>query len=294
MAQSARNAPFLFCRDYMDYHADRFADSSLIACYGGSPEALLPANRNGDELFSHQGLTYGGWLLPRHQTDGAAMMSLFEAWLGWCRKTGIRRVHYKALPYIYASAPAQEDVYAMWRYGARTESVMLSSAIDRDADPGFDYMRRRYLKRVAESGVTVRESDELQRFWYILGECLRDRHDTVPVHTLAEIQLLKKRFPDRIRLFAIDDDEGMQAGILIYSTDTVDHCQYIATTAKARRRRYLPYLVKQMQSVLTARYLDFGTSNEQGGHMLNGSLLGNKFGMGATGVAYVQYLLEVK
>lgn len=294
MAEAARNASFLFCRDYMDYHADRFADSSLIACHGGRPMALLPANRRGDELFSHQGLTYGGWLLPRHKTDGADMMGLFEAWLGWCRKAGIRHIHYKALPYIYASAPAQEDIYALWRYGARTECVLLSSAIDRERDPGFDYMRRRYLKRVAESGVRVGECDDLEEFWLILCDCLRERHDAVPVHSLDEILALKKRFQDRIRLFALTDDEGMQAGILVYSTSTVDHCQYIATTAKARRGRYLPYLVKHMQSALTARYLDFGTSNEQAGRTLNASLLDNKFGMGATGVAYVQYLLEIK
>ena len=33
--ENARNATFLFKRDYMDYHADRFADHSLIVRKGG-------------------------------------------------------------------------------------------------------------------------------------------------------------------------------------------------------------------------------------------------------------------
>ena len=40
-----KNATFLFRRDYMDYHRDRFADHSLMIFRGEKLAALLPANR---------------------------------------------------------------------------------------------------------------------------------------------------------------------------------------------------------------------------------------------------------
>ena len=57
--RSSKNGTFLFDRGYMDYHADRFADASLMCRRDGCLYALLPANRDGDALYTHQGLTYG-------------------------------------------------------------------------------------------------------------------------------------------------------------------------------------------------------------------------------------------
>ena len=51
------NGTFLFLREYMEYHADRFTDYSLLVYEGNKLLALLPANRSGDVLYSHAGLT---------------------------------------------------------------------------------------------------------------------------------------------------------------------------------------------------------------------------------------------
>lgn len=291
MAARSRNATFLLSRDYMDYHSDRFADCSLIALANGRPMALLPANRRGEELFSHQGLTYGGWMLPHHKVDGAGMMSLFGTWLDWCRNERIEKIHYKPLPYIYALQPSQEELYALWRYGATQESVLLSSAIDKETNPGFDYLRRRYLKKVSDAGVTVTENSCFSSFWRVLEQCLSERHEASPVHTLEEIQRLHDLFPENIRLYEVRDQDGVQGGTVIYRCGTTDHCQYIASTAAGRAGRYLPFLFRHVIDASTARYFDFGTSNGQGGRWLNASLLANKFGYGATGVVYTQYLI---
>ena len=62
--RQSKNATFLFYRGYMDYHADRFADYSLMFYDKGRLCALLPANDGGDgTLWSHRGLTYGGLLM---------------------------------------------------------------------------------------------------------------------------------------------------------------------------------------------------------------------------------------
>lgn len=290
----SRNATFLLKRRYMDYHSDRFDDCSLRAVKDGKILALLPANRKGNELFSHGGLTYGGWILPEDKVDGSDMVEIFEAWLNWCRGEGIAAIHYKPIPYIYARCPAQEDLFALWRYGAEREKVMLSSVIDMADAPGFDYRRRRYLNRVAQENVKTGVSDDLDSFMQILTECLYQRHAAVPVHSACEIRQLQASFPKEITLYALSDEEGMQAGVLMFRTPKTYHCQYIATTERARSKRYLPYLVQKMLTECDARYFDFGTSNNpEDARLLNVGLLNQKFGFGASGVAYEQYILKL-
>ena len=65
------NGTFLFLREYMEYHADRFTDYSLLVYDGNKLLALLPANRSGDVLYSHAGLTYGGVDRDYSEYDGA-------------------------------------------------------------------------------------------------------------------------------------------------------------------------------------------------------------------------------
>ena len=66
--KQSKQGTFLFDRNYMDYHADRFTDHSLILYRKQQIYALLPANQVGDVLFSHQGLTYGGLLTTQRAT----------------------------------------------------------------------------------------------------------------------------------------------------------------------------------------------------------------------------------
>ena len=46
----SKNGTFLFNRNYMDYHSDRFADYSLMFYRKGRLYALMPANNEG-EMF---------------------------------------------------------------------------------------------------------------------------------------------------------------------------------------------------------------------------------------------------
>ena len=84
----SRNGTFLFDRGFMDYHADRFEDASLMAYDGARLVAALPAHRDGDRLVSHAGLSYGGFVLG----DGAgqrSVLALFDALLPWMGAHGL-------------------------------------------------------------------------------------------------------------------------------------------------------------------------------------------------------------
>lgn len=291
----SRNSTFLFHRDYMDYHSDRFADHSLMAYQKGKLIAMLPAALSeGGVLSSHPGLTYGGWILPNLHVDGAEMLEMMSALGAYCRKNGIKGLYYKPLPYIYSVIPSQEDLYALFRCGARCECVNLSSAIDLRSEWKFDMSKRQQVRKARAGGVIVREYDDWDSFWKMLADCLRERHEAEPVHSLAEIKLLTSRFPRNIRLFVAERNGTIEAGVCVYDTGLVAHSQYAATTADGRRDYALTLLYHTLltEAFADRNYFDFGTSNEDRGRVLNSGLLHQKFSMGATGVAYMQYSLR--
>ncbi|HVY61572.1 MAG TPA: GNAT family N-acetyltransferase, partial [Planctomycetota bacterium] len=113
--RAAKNATFLFERGYMEYHADRFADHSLLFVDGaGELVGALPASEREGELVSHGGLTYGGVVCGAGMR-AALMLEVFEALLAHVRSAGLRRLVYKPVPHIYHALPAEEDLYALFR-----------------------------------------------------------------------------------------------------------------------------------------------------------------------------------
>ena len=110
----SKNGTFLFDRNYMDYHHDRFDDNSLMFYAKDKLYAILPANRCGDCLCSHGGLTYGG-LVMTNKATASEVLALFEELNAYLRGTGIGKVRYKAIPWIYHHVPAEEDLYAIFK-----------------------------------------------------------------------------------------------------------------------------------------------------------------------------------
>lgn len=297
MVSLSRNATFLFHRDYMDYHADRYTDCSLIAVRSGKLIGMLPCCHHGAHaVSSHAGLTYGGWILPPSHVDGSDMLGIFSAWLAFLHTEGVREVIYKPLPRIYARKPSDEDLYALWRNGFTIASRQLSSSVDLRRDWKFDMSKRQQVRRASRSGAIFSRSERWEEFWILLCNCLRERHEASPVHSLQEILLLKERFPEQIRLFTATDPAGeIHAGVVIYDTGTVAHSQYAATTAEGRRHYLLTALYHHLMTDEYAGryYFDFGTSNEQSGRVLNAGLLSQKFSMGGSGTAYDTYSLTL-
>lgn len=293
--RDSRNGTFLFNRQYMDYHSDRFEDHSLMAYRNGKLIALLPANKTGSVLYSHQGLTYGSWIIPINHFDGGVMLRLWDSFLKYCRDNEFTEIIYKTIPHIFTKIPAEEELYALFRNKATIATSNLSSTIDLRENHKFNMSKRQQLKKAEKLNLSVSETSDYSAFWKILTQCLQERHDASPVHSLSEISMLASRFPKNIRLFTISDDEGTQAGVCIYDTGKVAHAQYTATTQKARENYYLVKLYHHLIFDIFAdrHYFDFGISNENNGNFLNEGLLNQKFSMGGTGIIYNHYRITL-
>ena len=291
VAQS-KNGTFLFDRRYMDYHADRFEDYSLMVYHKNHLYALLPANRRDDVLYTHQGLTYGGLLMSKQCTT-ALVRNLFGQLNAYLHNQGVLKVVYKPVPWIYATLPSEEDLYALCNAcHARLISRDVASVVMLDRRLPLSQLRRRGVKKAAKALVVVRESDEWATFWQILEQRLQQRHDASPVHTQSEMQLLHSRFPDAIRLFAAYHEGRMVGGTVLYLTPQTVKTQYIAANDEGFAVGALDGLFDNLIKLFADEdyaYFDFGTSNMPGSDDLHDSLIFQKEGFGARAVCYDTY-----
>lgn len=293
---SSRNGTFLFMRGYMDYHADRFEDFSLMAYRGGRLCALLPAHCEEGEFCSHRGLTYGGVVTDKKMTT-ALMLDLFEAIVCYVKAhTSVVKWVYSPVPYTYARYPSEEDLYALYRFGARLVGRRVSTVVVSRMEWAFSELRRRKVRRAMREGLSVVPDDDFPAFWKVLEENLAERHQSRPVHSLEEMTLLRSRFPRQILLYGVRDAYGrMVAGCVLYVTERVVRVQYIGSTPEGRECGAVDFLFHRLihEEYKDFPYFDMGTSVEQGGRVLNEGLIFQKEGFGGRAVVYDTYEMDI-
>lgn len=288
---SSKNGTFLFDRRYMDYHSDRFEDCSLMVYRKHRLFALLPGNRLGDTFYSHQGLTYGGFITDEKAT-AEHLCETFEAVNGLLRSDGFRKVIYKPVPWIYHQLPADDDVYALFvRCHARLIERDASSTIFLNRRLKLTESRLSGIRKAVRQGYEVRESDDVAAFWQILTDNLQQKYRAKPVHSAAEMRLLKDHFPEQIRLYMTYKGSEPLGGTVLYLTPQVVHTQYISATPEGKQTGALDLLFNHLLNEVDFRrpYFDFGTSALGDSNEVNSALIFQKQGFGGRSVCYDWY-----
>ncbi len=293
----SKQGTFLFDRRYMDYHRDRFSDYSLLFYKKGKLYALLPANIDGDTLWSHQGLTYGGLITDTHATT-AEVCTLFEELNTFLRSQGIHHVVYKPMPWIYQRLPAEEDLYAIFnRCHAQLMVRNVSSTIEQDRALKWRRIRKYGADKAEKEGIRVVQDDSAYAdFWQVLEDNLLSTYQAHPVHRLEEIMKLHRAFPDNIKLYVAYFNDKVLGGTLLYITSQVVHAQYISATPEGKHLHAIDAIFRQIltKDYQSCRYFDFGISNEDRGRYLNEGLIYQKEGFGGRGVCYDWYDWDVE
>ena len=290
------NGTFLHQRNFISYHGDRFHDSSLvIENRRGRIVGVFPAATDpGDPglMVSHPGLTYGG-IVHDGSVRGGLMISALEGIADHYRGLGYLRLRYKAVPTIYHSVPADDDLYGLFRLDARRCRSDLSAVIDLANRGPVKERRSRSRRRAEAAGVTTSQGwSEIAAFWRILESNLDRRHGASPLHSLAEMQLLHERFGENVILIVAKIGETPVGGILLFWAGPVLKLQYSATTDQGRDTCATDLLMEhgiELAGNLGCQFFDFGTCTLDEGRTLGEDLYQFKTEFGAGGVVYDHY-----
>ncbi len=308
---SARNSTLLHLRSYMDYHADRFKDASLVFVNNkGKWMALLPANICGDTIYSHQGLTYGGFVTASTLHTNELEAAVYAAVAHY--KTMAQQLIIKPIPYIYSNQPNDEELYLIYRQGGILAQRHISQAINLQSPLQMAELRKRCISKAAKSGITIAAAttrNDWDKFHAILTTILADKHSTTPVHTPDELWLLHSAFPSQIQLIGAYDNGNLIAGTIVYVSPNTIHTQYLASSPRGQETGALDLVIYNIIAALSiadrkselpslasfygkAQYLDFGVSTERNGS-LNYGLTLQKEGFGARGICYDTYSIKL-
>lgn len=290
----AKNATFLFHRDFMEYHKDRFRDYSLIVLDGEKWVAALPANVVDNEVFSHQGLTYGG-LVYKEKVKLASVIEIFKNILSFLNDNKMEKLQVKLIPSIYHQKPAEELNYALFLAKAHLIRRDSMAVIDMSKKLLIANGRKEGIKKGQKNKLEIREVDDFEEFWNeILIPNLVKKHQAKPVHSLDEIIKLEALFPDNIRQFNVYENDIIVAGTTIFESNDVAHCQYISGKEDKNELGGLDLLFYQLisETFKNKPFFDFGTSNENQGRKLNNGLSFWKESFGASTITHDFY--EVK
>jgi len=289
----SKNGTFLFYRDFLEYHKDRFNDYSILFYKNDKVIAILPANKLKNKIYSHQGLTYGGLILEDN-IKFSDVLQVFKLLLSHLHSNNYTSLTIKEIPEIYRILPSSEVKYLL--------HIVDSKLIRRDVLSVVKIGKNSYSrdrvqgnKRGEKFKLHVREVADFKEFWNtILIPNLETKHNISPVHSLEEITRLNSLFPENIRQFNVYLEDRIVAGATIFETKTTAHVQYISGNKEKNNLGSLDYLFTHLiEEVFSNKeYFDFGISNENNGKNINEGLLYWKEGFGARSIT--QDFYEIK
>ncbi len=295
--KKSKNSLFMFQRNYMDYHKEKFTDSSLMFYYNDKLIAVLPMNRERNVLFSHGGLTFGGFVADEKMKQHI-MNDCFAVLRQYMKENGLNRVVYKLIPHIYHRQPCEEDKYCLKKSGGKLDKIEVSTVINLKNILKMSKGRKAQVSRARREGVVICElykNEDFERFISLENDVLRERYHTKAVHTGKELKMLHDYFPQNIHLFGALYNQELIAGTVIYEYENVIHTQYMAANKTAREIGALDLTVNTIMDNYKDNklWLDFGISTENSGEYLNEGLAAQKEGFGGRTNVYETWSMEI-
>lgn len=260
------NSNFLFHRDFMDYHSNRFIDASVLIYDDGNLVGLFPANIKDNTVYSHQGLTYGGLILADRR-NVQKTIEYFHVLFSYYSSLGIKEIIYKPLPTCFCRNQNELEHFVMNMLGAEILKVDTGFVIDNRNELKFQERRKRSLKKGEKAGTEIRIDNDFDAYWNsILVPNLKEKFGTSPVHSLEEIKLLHSRFPDKIKQANAYIDNQITAGVTLFEFENMVHCQYISSNDFGRDSGAIDYLFNNLIHLYkpTVTYFSLGTANNNG------------------------------
>lgn len=293
----AKNATFLFHRDFMEYHKDRFDDFSLLVFEDQKLIAVLPANKAENSIYSHQGLTYGGLVFSTKLKAEKTALILDEI-LSFLKQNSVKTFYYKPIPVFYLTNGNQEADFFLFKRGAILERKEMNLAVPLQVPLKISNSKLKHFRRIEELDLEIIEEENFTAFWEsILEPRLHERFNAKPVHSNAEIKFLKQKFPQNIRQYSVYQNDEIIAGITVFETENVVKSQYGATSKKGEKVRALDFLFINLIEKYKQKgkyFFDMGIVNEDDEKGYSPGLLTQKEELGCTVYSQDFYKIDIQ
>lgn len=247
-------------------------------------------------MFSHQGLTYGGFVFEAKIKLGQVLTIVKEV-LSFLAENEIQTLKLKLIPNIYNAFFSEEIEYALFLTEATLYRRDCLSVLDLNKDYKISKSRKKSINRGKKNELEIREESNFKLFWEeILIPNLDKKHNAKPVHSVEEIKYLHQKFPNNIRHFNIYSNDRIVAGTTIFVTDNVAHPQYISGNSQKNELGSIDYLYHHLITEVfnDKHYFDFGPSHENNGTQINQGILFWKESFGAKTTVQDWYEVETK
>jgi hypothetical protein len=300
VTRKAVNGHFMFERNFMDYHADRFDDHSLLfyddrVSDDREPIALLPAHRKGGDLISHEGLPFAG-LLWTADVRMNAMTECVEALVEHMATHDFSRLFYAPVPAPYKRFHDDEDIYQIERAGAVLAGTKVGCSALIGSNPGISKNRREIVNRGARRGLRFEKRIALADSYRIISTFLEERFQKRPVHTLAELELLTQRFPEEIRCDGVFHEDELVHAMITFHSETCVRAQYTGGTSRGHDLHAQDFAFVSLLEApeMQGRWFDFGTSMNPETGDLQSKLHWYKETLGGRTSLVRTYMLDLK
>ncbi|WP_237389686.1 peptidoglycan bridge formation glycyltransferase FemA/FemB family protein [Bacillus sp. USDA818B3_A] len=304
--QNSKNGTFMQQRKFLNYHSkEKFQDCSLMAFDTKDRIiAVIPAAlkfENESSIFcSHPGASHGG-IIINQSFDTAKALTLIPLLIEHCNGMGVKAIEMKMVPRIYHSWPSDEIDFSLRYFGFTPEITELATALPLKNIENYElYMEKNAIRnknKAINSGVVVKENNDLAGYWGILESNLLKRHNSHPTHTYNEILDLRQRFPEKIKLFSAFYEKKMIAGVLVFILNNrVLNCFYICHDENFQQLRPLNLVFSALIQLGVNEgfhFLDWGISTENKGKAVNQGLFKFKEGFAGRGVLRETYRLTL-
>lgn len=294
--RTAKNATFLFYRDFMEYHSDRFEEYSLMVFKKEQLLAIFPAHITTTKICSHNGLTYGGLIFSDKISVGD-VCSIFEDIINFSKEQGIKEMEVKIIPQPYQNDYSSAFEFSLFQQNAILQRRELNYFTDLKRPLEIHKSKLKFKNKGLWDNLELKTSTNFELFWNdLLIPVLKEQYDSSPVHSLEEISSLAEKFPENIKQFNVFLNGLCIAGITLFISGDVVKSQYGVVNATGKEYRALDYLYIQLLEHFQKQgftYFDMGSSNIGDGKEINIGLSKYKEEFGAKPYNLDRYTLKV-
>ena len=270
---SSNNGTLFHCQSFLSYHIDRhFVDYSLIIKKNNQIIALLPAAikicNSKKILYSHPGASFGGFVFSLNMNFKLLNNIIIEV-EKFCIKNNIQSIIMINTPLIYYKQKDESLNYLLlWNKYIKKEHY-ISHFIDLSGTSNVKLLlkkrKQRYLnKLLLNKKFNIRPSNNFKDFYRLLIKSKKE-FKTQPTHSIQELQLLSRLFPEKIKLLLTRHNSAVVGGCLLFFTNIKTCLVFYNVIDKQFRTSQLSafqlFRCMRLAKINKFDYLDLGVSH---------------------------------